>query len=293
MRILLIGAVAFSAHAFRELMVMRANVVGVCTLKESAVNSDHEDLTPIAKEFGIPVRYTPEINDSDSLAWIRELRPDIIFCFGWSRLLRTRLLSLPPMGVVGFHPTALPANRGRHPLIWALVLGLKETASTFFFMNNEADAGDLLCQVNVPINSADNASSLYQRVTNIAMEQLREMVPRLAAGEIQRIPQDHKLANVWRKRGVEDGIIDWRMTAQCIHDLVRGLTRPYIGAHFDYGRKQIKVWETTVEYDVPNNLEPGKVLAVDDYSVLIKTGHGAIRLVDFNPTIQVMPGDYL
>jgi len=41
-------------------------------------------------------------------------------------------LGIAPLGVVGFHPAALPANRGRHPLIWALFLGLKKTASTFF-----------------------------------------------------------------------------------------------------------------------------------------------------------------
>lgn len=31
MRILFIGAVAFSAHALRELIAMQADVVGVCT----------------------------------------------------------------------------------------------------------------------------------------------------------------------------------------------------------------------------------------------------------------------
>ena len=37
------------------------------------------------------------------------------------------------MGVLGFHPSELPKNRGRHPLIWALALGLKKSASTFFY----------------------------------------------------------------------------------------------------------------------------------------------------------------
>jgi methionyl-tRNA formyltransferase len=293
MRILFIGAVAFSAQALRELIAMRAEVVGVCTLKESKFNSDYEDLTPIAEQAGIPVRYTPDVNSVQNLAWVRELKPDVIFCFGWSRLLHSPLLRLPPLGVVGFHPAALPANRGRHPLIWALVLGLKETASSFFFMDEGADSGDLLSQVNIPIDPIDDASSLYQRVTDTAMEQLRDFVPRLAAGEIQRTPQDHQLANAWRKRGIADGRIDWRMAAEGIHNLVRGLTRPYVGAHFDYAEQQIKVWKTEVHLDAPLNLEPGKVLAVDNSAVLIKTGFGAIRLLDYAPKIQLKLGEYL
>ena len=71
MMILFIGAVSFSSQALRELIAMRVQVVGVCTLKESEFNSDHEDLTPIAKQAGIPVRYTPKVNSTESLAWIR------------------------------------------------------------------------------------------------------------------------------------------------------------------------------------------------------------------------------
>jgi len=162
MKILLIGAVTFSACALRELIAMRAEVVGVCTLKQSAFNADHVDLTPIAEQAGIPVRHTPNLNDSDVLGWIREREPDVIFCFGWSRLIRAPLLTLPPLGVIGFHPAALPANRGRHPLIWALVLGLTETASTFFFLDQGTDSGDILSQVVVRIAPEDDAGLLYE-----------------------------------------------------------------------------------------------------------------------------------
>jgi methionyl-tRNA formyltransferase len=63
------------------------------------------------------------------------------FCLGWSNLLKAEILKAAPLGVIGFHPAALPANRGRHPLIWALGLGLDETATTFFFMDKGADRG--------------------------------------------------------------------------------------------------------------------------------------------------------
>ena len=35
------------------------------------------------------------------------------------------------MKSIGFHPAALPANKGRHPIIWSLVLGLKRQPQLF------------------------------------------------------------------------------------------------------------------------------------------------------------------
>ena len=60
---------------------------------------------------------------------IREIKPDLIFCFGWSSLIKKQILDIPKIGTLGFHPALLPKNKGRHPIIWSLVLGLKKTAS--------------------------------------------------------------------------------------------------------------------------------------------------------------------
>ena len=83
------------------------------------------------------------------------------------------------MGIVGYYPAALPSNRGRHPLIWALVLCLTETASTLFFMDEGADSGDILDQRQVSILPSDDAKSLYQRITQVAISQIPGFVPRL------------------------------------------------------------------------------------------------------------------
>ena len=293
MKILFIGSVVFSAHALRELINLGADIVGVCTVSSSSFNADHEDLTPIANKAGIPVCSVCDINSHDCISWINKLAPDVIFCFGWSRIIRGPLLSLPPLGIIGYHPSALPANRGRHPIIWSLVLGLNETASTYFQMDEGTDSGDIISQVKVNIKPSDDASTLYARITSVAMQQLRDFVPKLNARTIKVIPQNHAIANTWRKRGVADGLIDWRMAATSIHNLVRGLTHPYVGAHFEYNSQSFKVWKTKIELDVSDNLEPGKVLEVVDNCLLVKAGIHAIWLLDYDPLISITTGDYL
>jgi methionyl-tRNA formyltransferase len=293
MRIVFIGSVKFSAEVLQQLVEMSADVVGVCTKEESVFNADHVDLRPICELNEIPWIYSDNINSAHALSWICKLKPDVIFCFGWSEIIKDELLGIPPLGIIGFHPTALPKNRGRHPLIWTLVLGLKETASTFFFIDSGADTGDIISQVKIQIGHEDNANDLYNKVSEVAKKQILEFVPKLALGTVERQKQNNALANVWRKRGVNDGQIDWRMSAESIHNLVRGLSKPYVGAHFLLNGNQVKVWKTSIWKESPGNIEPGKILFIAEGGPVVKCGTGAICLTQTEPGFKPTEGDYL
>ena len=294
MKVVFIGSVQFSAKCLEFILKSTAQVVGVCTLRESKFNADHQDLFPIVERFSIPCLYVEDINSDCTLKWIKDKNPDVVFCFGWSRLLKQKILHVAPLGVIGFHPAALPANRGRHPLIWALFLGLEKTASTFFFMDESADSGDILSQKEITINSTDDAKSLYQKVTQTALSQISDFIPLLENRSYVRTKQDDEKANYWRKRGIKDGEIDWRMSANSICNLVRALTRPYIGAHFAKNGEEIKVWEVEVLMDGKNqNIEPGKVLSSRSSKPVVKCGDGSIILLDIENKFEVMEGDYL
>lgn len=294
MKIIFIGAVQFSASALKATIESGMEIVGVCTLADSKFNADHEDLEPIAQKSCIPSLYVDNINCSETIKWIREKKPDVIFCFGWSKLLGDELLGLPPMGVIGYHPAALPLNRGRHPLVWSLALGLKETASTFFFMDKGADSGDILSQGKVIVTKEDNASSLYGKISAVALDQIREFIPLLKNDSYQRIPQNHSQASYWRKRGLKDGQIDWRMPANGIYNLIRALSEPYVGAHFIYRDKMIKVWDSVIVdlLDV-QNIEAGKVLSKKDNGITIKCGEQCLTMKKFDPFEGLQVGDYL
>ncbi len=293
MRIVFIGAVKFSASVLTRLIKMKADIAGVCTLEKSGFNSDHADLSALCREHNIDCRYTPDINSPESISWIKEKNPDIIFCFGWSKLIGRELLDSAPMGVIGYHPAALPQNRGRHPIIWALVLGLEQTASTFFFMDEGADSGDILSQKPVSITLEDDAASLYEKITQTALEQLEEFFPALLSGKFPRQKQDNQLANSWRKRSKSDGLIDWRMSAASIHNLIRALMRPYVGASFVYKGAEITVWKSKIIYDAPKNIEYGKILEVKSSGAIIKCGENAIELLETSPDFSPKKGEYL
>lgn len=293
MRIVFIGVVEFSKHTLLKLIDLKADVVGVCTKNESTFNSDFADLGYICKQNSIPCHYFNDINSQDSIKWIRELKPDIIFCFGLSSLLKDEILKLAPLGVIGFHPAKLPQNRGRHPLIWALALGLKSTASTFFFMDSGADSGDILSQKSIKISQKDDANTLYTKVIDTALKQISEFLPLLESGNFKRIKQNEKLSNIWRKRSKLDGCIDFRMSSLGIYNLVRALTKPYAGASLIYKDKDIKIWKATIVKNNQKNIESGKILRSNKRGILVKTYDGAINLIKHDFEILPKVGEYL
>jgi len=179
-------------------------------------------------------------------------------------------------------------------LIWALALGLEETASTFFFMTDEADAGPIIDQRRIKISDEDDAATLYQKMTDIALTQLDDVCGALASGSVKAFPQDPTEANVWRRRGIEDGRIDWRMSMRMIANLVRSLRPPYPGAHCQIGGKAVKVWRVMAEPAADSNLEPGKVLARRaERDFLVKCADGALWVVEHDAESAPTAGDYL
>jgi len=256
MKILFIGVVDFSHHCLKELIKNKENVVALFSRERSGFHSDYKDLWPLAEKARIPIYDIADINSEESLKVIKTHKPDVIFCFGWSQILNPRVLRIPPLGVIGVHPAALPQNRGRHPLIWALCLGLNRSALTFFKMNNVADGGDIISQREFPITYRDNAQSVYKKIKRLASIQIKEFVPLLKGGKIRYRRQNMKKANTWRKRGMADGKIDWRMSSRAIYDLVRALTHPYVGAHCCQGNRIVKIWKVKGQVCKQSNIEP-------------------------------------
>ena len=59
----------------------------------------------------------------------------------------------------------LPNNRGKHPIIWSIVLGLKSSGSTFFIMSKKIDYGKIIDQKKIKILKNDDAKKLYDKIT--------------------------------------------------------------------------------------------------------------------------------
>lgn len=294
MRVILIGCVQSSKLFLEKLIQMKTDLVAVITKKEAGFNSDYVDLGGICKKEKIECKYVTNINEKEVKQFIENRKVDLVLCLGWSQLLDKELISIPRYGCIGFHPAELPYNRGRHPIIWALALGLKNTASTLFMIDEDADTGKIISQEYVNIEYEDNASSLYSKIMHKATQQLEDVLEKFESNSIKYVEQNIAEGNVWRKRGKKDGEIDWRMSSYGIYNLVRALTKPYVGAHFTYQNKDYKVWKVREIFQEGfDNIEPGKIICVkSDTNFIVKVQDNLIEVLECDK-ICLKEGEYL
>lgn len=75
------------------------------------------------------------------------------------------------------------------------------------------------------------------------------------------------------------------MSAEGIYNLVRALSKPYVGAEVLYNGAHYKVWEAKIVSVSLKNIESGKILRVDSQGVLVKAYDDAILLThhELNP----------
>jgi methionyl-tRNA formyltransferase len=293
-RILFVGAVEFSRHCLEHVFAAGGEVVGVLTLApdHARFHGDYADLAPVAAAHGVPLHRIRNINDPDVLAIARSLRPDVVLVFGWSQLLRSEFLEIAPC--IGSHPALLPRNRGRHPITWALVEGLEESGLTFFWLDAGADSGDIVWQRAFPITEDDDAASVYRKIEGLAANAIRDLIPQLQTGTAPRRAQNDAEATYWRRRTEADRWIDWRLPSRSVYNLVRGLSRPYVGALTRRGDQDVIVWQAGLQSktDAPLDVEPGTVV-VDGDGVRVRTGDGYLAVLELDPPGIVRVGDVL
>ncbi|MGB0383246.1 MAG: methionyl-tRNA formyltransferase [Ardenticatenaceae bacterium] len=287
MRIVFVGTVDFSKHCLQQVLENGGHVVAVLTLprERARFNNDYADLKPTAISYGVPVYHIDKINDPETITLIRSLQPDVIFVFGLSQLISKEILEIPPLGCIGTHPALLPRNRGRHPLIWALVEGLTESGLTFFYLDEGADSGDILWQKSFPITLEDDAGTLYDKMKILATQAIQDFLHQLGQGTASRIPQKHSQATYWRKRTAKDGEIHWDAPTIQTYNLIRGLTHPYIGAHSYLNGKKIVIWRTQLpSVSLPTEakkLPPGSIFTQSDSGFNVRTGDGFLTLLEY------------
>lgn len=292
MKILFIGCVKSSDCFLKAIYHQtKAEIVGVVTKVESKFNADHVALNLFSELYNIDwIDYS---DNYQLLSFIKEKKPDIIYCFGWSYLLPNEIYSIPPLGSVGYHPTLLPKNRGRHPIIWTLVLGLKETGSTFFYLSDIPDSGEILSQQKIILEENEDANSLYEKLLIVGELQVVEMTNRIIDHTIIPVKQDEQQATYWRKRSKKDGEIDWRMNAKIILQLIRALAKPYVGAHFKFNDSDIIIWKAEIIDENLSNIEPGKIVSVDESTFTVKTADKLLRVLEFEGNFIPKEGQYI
>ena len=154
-------------------------------------------------------------------------------------------------------------------------------------MKETADSGDIISKKKILVSKNDDAQSLYNKIILNASKQIKQIIRDLKKNKINQIKQNYKAENYWRKRNVDDGKIDWRMSANNIYNLVRALSKPYSGAHFFFKNKKIILWKSFIVKFKNRNIEPGRVIFFFKSKPVVKCGENAICMLKTYPSIKI------
>ena len=264
-------------HAVRE---QGGDIVLVVTHEvDPAENVWFASVADAAAGLAIRVVAPPDPNAPAFVERVRRLEPDLLFSFYYRQLLGPALLAVPRLAAVNLHGSLLPKYRGRAPINWALIHGETLTGVTLHHMDERADHGDIIAQRAVPIAVEDTALSLSRKVTEAARSVVRDTYPSLVAGQAPRIPQDHAAATVFGRRRPEDGLIDWRVSAWPIYNLVRAVTHPFPGAFTWWNGRRVFIWKAWPPRDHRSVYPAGRVVAVGTQGGLeVATGAGILEV---------------
>lgn len=222
---------------------------------------------------------TDAVNSPHWIEKLKRLQPDVLFSFYYRNMVRPEVLAIPRIGSFNLHGSLLPSYRGRCPVNWVLVNGEEETGVTLHYMVEKPDAGDIVGNRPVKIDFEDTARTLYDKLCEAAGRLLDELLPGMKKGKIPRIKQDLSRGSYYGGRKPEDGRISWGESALHIYNLIRAVTDPYPGAFaFAESGEKILIWRARPVSSVAGG-GPGDVIP-EGQSVLVKTGDGAIRLLE-------------
>ena len=245
-----------------------------------------------AEQKNIAVYTTEEVNSPDWIKKIAAINPDVIFSFYYRKMICQKILDLPLVGAFNLHGSYLPYYRGRCPVNWVIINGEAKTGVTLHYMVEKPDAGDIVGQKPVAIESADTAKTLYDKLCGAAKELLDEVLPLIKKDQIPRQRQNLSQGSYYGGRRPEDGRIDWNKSADEIYNLIRAVTEPYPGAFaLSDNDERIIIWwaEPVVSNEA---FMPGKLI-ITDKEIIVQTGKNAIKLLDIEVKGKCLAGEQI
>lgn len=278
MRVVFMGTPDIAATCLKRILEDGFQVVGVYTQPDRPKNRGmklaQSPVKALALEHGIPVFQPESFREEETVAALRELRPDVVAVVAYGRILPQRVLDVPQKGCINIHASLLPEYRGSAPYQWAVLDGKEKTGVTAMYLVREMDAGDMIDQVETPIDPEETAGELLSRLAVLGAGLLSKTLTALEQGGVEATPQDPDRVTYAPMLDKSFCPIDWSRSATQVHNQVRGL-HPWPVATAEIGGTRFKIHKTKV---VEGRGAPGQILGLTKTGLTVACGEGAVEI---------------
>lgn len=242
-RIVFMGTASFSLAVLKMLLNEKYHVVGVVTQPDRYVGRKKvltmPDVKVEALKHDIPVFQPQKIKED--YQGVLDFKPDLIITAAYGQIIPKAILDAPSLGCINVHASLLPLYRGGAPVHQCIIDGQEKTGVTIMYMVQKMDAGNIISQKETPILPDDTVGILYDRLSELGADLLKETLPSILNQTNASIPQDETLITYAPTLSREDERLDWNLSVQQIYNKVRG-TNPWPGSYTTYNGKVVKIW---------------------------------------------------
>ncbi|MEA3543074.1 MAG: methionyl-tRNA formyltransferase [Pseudomonadota bacterium] len=235
----------------------------------------------IAQKKKIKVLSFKTLKDKDAFRKIQEIQPDLIIVADTNFILPQKILDIPKYKCLNVHPSLLPKFRGPSPIKSAILWGEKKTGVSLIQMDEKIDHGPIIAKKEMPIADRNTYLTLRDKLAQLGARLLIEILPQWTSFKIKPLAQKDGKAIYTKKFKKEDGLIDWKKSAQEIEQKIRALN-PWPGTYTFFNhqdrKKRLKILAAQVIDVKINNLEEGKIKKVANKKMGVLCGKGTLIL---------------
>ncbi len=174
---------------------------------------------------------------------------DIGISVNYWKLIPEDILQIPKLGFLNIHHSYNLCIRGRNCATQAILRSRPENkwfhGTTLHYMSSQLDSGPVIASASCSITELDTAWTLFHKTEELALDLLREWLPRSLNGRLPSLTPDNRGAQCFRNDQVDSLIKDPHEDPLATYDKVRA---------FDFNHKRPpafmvkdgkKVWLTT------------------------------------------------
>jgi methionyl-tRNA formyltransferase len=273
MRIIIVGQGPFGEKVLDALIQKGEGVVGIF----SSPDKRGEAMKKMAEKSGIPF-YCPNVmKDPQVYDLYVKLHPDLVLLAFVTDILPEKLLTVPSLGTICYHPSLLPRHRGASGIHWAIIQGDIRTGLTIFWVDQGIDTGPILLQKEVEIRPDETTGSLYfNQLFPLGVEAMVESVNLIKRGEAPRVPQDESKATYEPPCDDRVASVDFEKSIHEVYNLIRGCD-PQPGAYTTFQGKKVRFHDVKREL-LTMEKRPGEILAIEEGGIQIAVRGGLIQI---------------
>jgi len=230
-----------------------------------------------ARELGIELLQTPNVNEDGARERIAAARPRAVIVCAFGQMIREPLLSEHLM--LNVHPSLLPRWRGAAPIERALMACDARTGVCVMRVTEGLDSGPVALSAEVPIGTDTEFEALSSTLAGLGGELLVRALELESAGSLEFAEQDDAAATYAEKIDPAERRLDPARPATELAATVRALT-PHVGAYLETSDGERLGVRRARAVDVA--VRSGAVKS-EWGALLVGCGRGALRLEVVQP----------